>query len=121
MPPNPVKTSGSKVTARSDAGVTSDDYLESEIDERKELLDERKKDRKASISKHREAIESDDEFDHDTNTDGGEDSNEVIGGPGSDTEISKVGENFSDESVKESDKIVDEKFGVNDLRTRQEL
>ena len=107
------------MTARSDAGVTSDDYLESEIDERKELLDERKTDREAS--KHWEAIESDDEFEHDANTDGGEDSNEVIGGPGSDTEISKVGENFSDESVKESDKIVDEKFGVNDLRTRQEL
>ena len=49
MPPNPVKTSGSEVTARPDEGVTSDDYLDSEFDERKELLDERKKDRKASI------------------------------------------------------------------------
>ena len=73
------------------------------------------------IGKHQEAIESDDEFEHDANTDGSEDSNEVISGPGSDTEISNVGENFSDESVQESDKIVDEKFGVNGLRTRQEV
>ena len=108
MPPNPVKTSGSEVTARPDAGVTSDDYLDSEFDERK-------KDRKASIGKHWEAIESDDEFEHDVNTNGSEDSNEVISGPGSDTEISNVEYNFSNGSVQKSDEIVHEKFGVNGL------
>ena len=67
------------MTARPDEGVTSDDYLDSKIDERKELLDERKKDRKASISNHWEAIESDDEFEHDANTDGNEDLNYAHG------------------------------------------
>ena len=72
-------------------------------------------------NKHWKAIESYDEFEYDDNTDGSEDFSEVISGPGSDTEISNVEYNFSNGSVQKSDKIVDEKFGVNGLRTRQEV